>query len=71
MTTPRHKASLEAARRARETPEQAEARRAYQRAYQRKKYYARRAAGECVTCRAQTSATYCEPCTPRVVRVVR
>lgn len=68
MTTLRHKASLEAARRARETPEQAEARRAYQREYQRKKYYARRAAGECVSCRTPTAATYCEPCTPRVVR---
>ena len=68
MTTMRHKASLEAARRARETPEQAEARLAYQRAYQRKKYYARRAAGECVTCRAPTAATYCVACTPRVVR---
>jgi len=68
MTDLRHKASLEAARRARETPEQAEARRAYQRAYQREKYYARRVAGECVSCRAPTPTTYCEPCTPRVVR---
>ena len=68
MTTLRHKASLEASRRARETPEQAEARLAYQRKYQRKKYYARRAAGECVTCRATTTATYCEPCTPRRAR---
>ena len=66
--TLREAAAQEAARRARETPEQTEARRVWQREYQRKKYYALRAAGLCVTCRVPTTTTYCDPCKPRVVR---
>lgn len=66
--TQREAAAQEAARRARETPERRAARLAGQREYQRKKYYALRAAGLCVTCRASTPTTYCDPCKPRVVR---
>jgi len=66
--TLREAAAQKAAYRARETPERRAARLAGQREYQRKKYYALRAAGLCVTCRAPTSATYCDPCKPRVPR---
>ena len=66
--TQREAAAHEAARRARETPERRAARLAAQREYQRKKYYALRAAGLCVTCRAPTATTYCDPCKPRVPR---
>ena len=66
--TQREAAAQEAARRARETPERRAARLAGQREYQRKKYYALRAAGLCVTCRASTPTTYCDSCKPRVVR---
>jgi len=66
--TLREAAAQQAACRARETPERRAARLAAQREYQRKKYYALRAAGLCVTCRASTPTTYCDPCKPRVVR---
>ena len=66
--TLRKAAAQEAARRARETPERKAARLVWQRAYQRKKYDALRAAGLCVTCRTPTATTYCDPCKPRVVR---
>jgi hypothetical protein len=66
--TLRESAAQSAACRARETPERRAARLAKQREYQRKKYARLRAAGLCVTCRAPTAATYCDPCKPRVVR---
>jgi hypothetical protein len=66
--TLRREATLMVARRARETPEQTEARREYQRGYQRRKYRALRAAGLCVSCRAPTPTTYCDACRPRVPR---
>jgi len=66
--TQREAAAQQAACRARATPERRAARLAKQREYQRKKYYALRAAGLCVTCRAPASTTYCDPCKPRVPR---